>query len=180
VVILLLRGINVGGHHKIKMETLRALCESLGMTEVRTYIQSGNIVGKAGQQAPGALSRQLEDAIERQEGFRPGVVARTLAELRTVMVQNPFAGRSDVLPNRLAVVFLAADPGDAARAEVRAMDLQPEELVIEGREMYIHFPTGMGSSKLPMPKIERILKTQGTARNWNTVEKLLAMADGAA
>ncbi|MBL0157035.1 MAG: DUF1697 domain-containing protein [Bryobacterales bacterium] len=180
MVILLLRGINVGGHHKIKMEALRALCESLGMTEVRTYIQSGNVVGKAGKQAPGALSRQLEDAIEKQEGFRPGVVARTAAELRAVMEQNPFTGRSDVLPNRLAVVFLAADPGDAARAEIRAMDLQPEELVIEGREMYIHFPNGMGNSKLPMPKIERILKTQGTARNWNTVEKLLEMAGGAA
>lgn len=180
MVILLLRGINVGGHHKIKMEALRALCESLGMTEVRTYIQSGNVVGKAGKQAPGALSRQLEDAIEKQEGFRPGVVARTAAELSAVIGQNPFAGRGDVLPNRLAVVFLATDPGDAARAAVRAMDHQPEELAIAGREMYIHFPNGMGNSKLPMPKIERILKTQGTARNWNTVEKLLEMAGGAA
>lgn len=180
MVILLLRGINVGGHKQIKMETLRALCESLGLTEVRTYIQSGNVICREGKCNLDALCRQLEDAIEQQAGFRAPITVRKAAELRAVVQRNPFAGRADVLPNRLAVSFLAADPGDAARAEVRAMDVAPEELVIEGREMYIHFLNGMGTSKLPMTRIERTLKAQGTVRNWNTVEKLMELADGTA
>ena len=176
MVILLLRGINVGGHHQLKMESLRALCESLGLTHVRTYIQSGNVVCRGAKRDPAALSKQLEDAIEKLAGFRPSVVARTAAELREVIQRNPFAGRADVAPNRLGVSFLAADPGDAAREKVRAIDVSPEELHIDGREMYIHFPDGMGNSKLPMKAIERTLKTEGTVRNWNTVEKLLEMA----
>ncbi len=179
MVIFLLRGINIGGHHKIKMEALRGLCESLGMTEVQTYIQSGNVVCRAGKRSPDTLSRQLEDAIEKHSGFRPSVVARTAAELRAVIERNPFAGRSDVAPNHLGVSFLAADPGDAAREKVRAMDVAPEELHIAGREMYIHFPNGMGQSKLPSTAIGRALKTEGTVRNWNTVERLMQMADDA-
>ncbi len=179
MVIFLLRGINVGGHRKIKMEALRALCESLWLTNVRTHIQSGNIVCRASGRDPNSVARQLEDAIETSSGFRPLVVARTAAELRTVIERNPFANRADVAPDRLGVSFLASDPGEAAREQVRAMDVAPEELRIDGREMYIHFPQGMGASKLPLAAIERLLKTPGTVRNWNTVEKLMAMVDEA-
>jgi uncharacterized protein (DUF1697 family) len=177
MVIFLLRGINVVGRHRIRMEALRGLCESLGMTGVRTYIQSGNVVCRAGKLNLGTMSRHLEDAIEKHCGFRPSVVARTAAELRAVIERNPFAGRNDVAPNHLGVSFLAADPGGAARDIVRALDVAPDELHIMGREMYIHFPNGQGQSKLPMTAIERALKTQGTVRNWNTVEKLMRMAD---
>lgn len=179
MVIFLLRGINIGGHHKLKMEALRELCERLGLTEVRTYIQSGNVVCRSGGRDPDELSRAIEDAIEGLAGFRPNVVARTAEELRAVIARNPFSGRSDVAPNRLGVSFLPADPGEAAREKVRAMDVAPEELRIDGREIYIHFPNGMGQSKLPMNAIERTLKTQGTVRNWNTVERLMAMAEEA-
>jgi len=178
MVILLLRGVNLGGHQLIRMETLKALCESLGLADVRTYIQSGNVVCQAAKRNPQKLCSELEDAIEKHSGFRPGVTARTAAEFRSVIQRNPFAGRADVAPNRLGVSFLAADPGDAAREAVRAMDVAPEELVIDGREMYIHFPNGMGVSKLPWTKIEKALKTRGTVRNWNTVEKLMQMAEG--
>lgn len=177
MVILLLRGINLGGHNVIKMEALRALCESLGLNAVQTYIQSGNVVCREGKHDPAALGKQLEDAIEKFAGFRPSIVVRTASELRAVVERNPFAGRADVAPNRMGVSFLAVDPGDAARATVRAMDVSPEELHIQGREMYIHFPNGMGTSKLPMKAIERALKTEGTVRNWNTVEKLMEMVE---
>ena len=177
MVILLLRGINIGGHHQLRMEVLRALCESLGLTSVRTYIQSGNVVCGEGKHDPAKLSKQLEDAIEKFTGFRPSVVVRTASELRAVIERNPFAGRADVAPNRLGVSFLSVNPGDAARATVKAMDVSPEELHIHGREMYIHFPNGMGASKLPMKAIERALKTEGTVRNWNTVEKLMEMVE---
>ncbi len=176
MVILLLRGINVGGKHRIQMADLRALCESLWLTDVQTYIQSGNVVCDAGGRDPGSVARQLEEAVEISAGFRPLVVARSAAELRAVIERNPFVYRTDVAPDRLGVSFLAAGSGEEARAKVRAMDVAPEELWVGQRELYIHFPNGMGTTKLPMAAIERTLKTQGTVRNWRTVEKLMEMA----
>jgi uncharacterized protein (DUF1697 family) len=177
VVISMLRGVNVGGHNKIKMDALRALCESLKLRDPQTYVQSGNVIFRTKEQNHVLLTKRIQDGIESTFGFRPGVVLRTSAELRDVIARNPFAARRDIEPNKLLVTFLASDPGPEARAAAHKIKTDPEEMRLDGREAYIYFPNGMGRPKLSWPAIERILKTFGTGRNWNSVTKLLEIAE---
>lgn len=177
VVISMLRGINVGGHNLINMEQLRALYESLGLRDAQTFIQSGNVLFRTKVRDHAVLTQKIENAIAGSFGFRPSVIVRTSSELRDVIARNPFATRSGIDPSRLLVTFLASDPGRDAREKVLAMKIEPEELRIDGREVYIYFPNGMARPKLSWPKIEKTLKTPGTGRNWNTVMKLLGMAE---
>jgi uncharacterized protein (DUF1697 family) len=176
IVICLLRGVNVGGHNKIKMDALRALCESLGLRDVQTYVQSGNVVFRTKESDHGKLAKRIGDGIERSFGFRPGVVLRTSSQLAGVIAKNPFAARKGIEPNKFLVTFLSGDPEGEACAKVLQMKVDPEELRIDGRHLYIYFPNGMARPKLSMPVIEKTLKTLGTGRNWNTVTKLLEMA----
>jgi len=177
VVISMLRGVNVGGHHMIKMERLRALYESLKFRDSQTYVQSGNVVFTTEERDLVALAKRIEDAIERTFGFRPAVILRTTSEMRAVVARNPFAARPDIHPSRLLVTFLASDPGQEARNKVLTTKTDPEELRIDGRELFIHYPSGMGRSKLSWVALEKILKTSGTGRNWNSVTKLLEIAE---
>ena len=125
-----------------------------------------------------ALTKQIESAIERKFGFHSDVVLRTSSELRDAIARNPFAKRSEIDASRLLVSFLVSDPGAEARENVMRIKAEPEELRIEGREVYIYFPNGMARPKLSMALVERTLKTSWTGRNWNTVRKLLEMAEG--
>lgn len=177
VMISMLRGINVGGHNLIKMDALRALYQSLLLEYAQTYVQSGNVVFRTEDHDLVRLSNQIENAIEQTFGFRPAVVLRTLAELHDVVARNPFAMRSDISPNKLLVTFLAGDPGQEARDKLLRIKAHPEEIQVERRELYIYFPAGMGRSKLPITSIDKIVNTPGTSRNWNSVLKLLAMAE---
>jgi uncharacterized protein (DUF1697 family) len=177
VVIAMLRAVNVGGYQKLSMEALRKLCAGLGARDVQTYIQSGNVVFREDTGDPGALARKIEDRIQRDFGFRPDVIVRTTTEMRKTILDNPFAGRPEVEPNRLLVVFLASAPARRACEQILATPCEPEELHIKGRELYIYYPNGMARPKLPMARIEKILATPSTGRNWNTVNKLLAMAE---
>jgi uncharacterized protein (DUF1697 family) len=173
----MLRGVNVGGHNKIKMEALRALYESLGLLDAQTYIQSGNVVFRTKERDFALLAKRIGNGIERSFGFRPDVIVRTSAELRDVIARNPFATRPGIDPGKLLVTFLSGDPDADARDKVLKIKVDPEELRLMGRELYIHYPNGMGRTKLPAALIERTLKTSGTGRNWNTVTKLLEMAE---
>lgn len=173
----MLRGVNVGGHNKIKMDLLRTLCESLGLQNPQTYIQSGNVVGKTKERNLARLARQLEDAIERKLGFRPDVILRSTAELREVMAANPFAKRRGLDPGKFLITFLAEEPSAEACTELLKIKADPEELKMMGRELYIYFPNGAGRSKFPWPRVGKILGSTGTARNLNTVNKLLEMAE---
>jgi uncharacterized protein (DUF1697 family) len=177
VLISMLRGVNVGGHNKLKMEALRALCESLQFENARTYVQSGNIVFRTKEKNRLALAAKIQNAIEREFGFRPEVILRTVDELRKAIAASPFADRRDLEPGKLLVTFLASAPGPEMRAKLLGLKDHPEEIHLQGREMYIYFPNGAGQSKLPWSSIERLLKTTGTARNWNSVTKMLAMAE---
>jgi len=177
VVISMLRGVNVGGHNKIKMEALRALYESLGLLNVQTHIQSGNVVFTTKGRDLALLAKRIGDGIEQGFGFRPAVILRTSADLRDVIARNPFAARPDIHPSKLLVTFLSGDPDAEAREKVLGIKVDPEELRIVGRELYVHYPNGMGQTKLPAALIEKTLKTAGTGRNWNTVTKLLEMAE---
>ena len=164
----------MGGHHKIKMDALRSICESLKLGNVQTYIQSGNVVFTApGQDLP-ALAGRLESAIEKSCGFRPDVVLRTLAQLRDVEARNPFARREDVEPNKLLVTFFDGDAD--AKVKIKSLKTTNEECRLVGRELYIFFPSGQGQSKLSFAIFDRAPKIKWTGRNWNTVTKLVEMA----
>ena len=176
--IAMLRGVNVGGHNKISMETLREICVSLKLRNPRTYIQSGNVVFESAEADAAKLAARLESAIEKRCGFRPTVILRSVTEMREVVARNPFAGRKEVEPAKLNVFFLAAALPPQVAAKAQAINVGPEELRPSGRELYIHFPDGMGKSKLP-PVLDRTLKMPATARNWNTVATLLAMCEEA-
>jgi uncharacterized protein (DUF1697 family) len=105
------------------------------------------------------------------------VIVRTTSEMRKVILNNPFADRPEVEPNRLLALFMASAPGRQARERVLAIPCEPEELHIKGRELYVYYPNGMARPKIPMARIEKLLETSSTGRNWNTVNKLLAMAE---
>ena len=173
----MLRGVNVGGHNMIKMDALKALCVSLKLKDPQTYVQSGNVIFSSGEKDLAKLAKRIQYAIEKSHGFRPGVVLRTAAELKEVVARNPFAKRSGIEPGKLLVNFLASHPAKDAREKALAIKIGPEEMHLIGREAYIYFPNGQGRSKFPWPAIERALGTSGTGRNWNSVTKMLEMAE---
>jgi uncharacterized protein (DUF1697 family) len=177
VIICMLRGVNVGGHNMIKMDALKALCVSLKLKDPQTYVQSGNVIFRTEEKDQEKLTRRIQDAIEKAHGFRPGVMLRTAVELREIVARNPFAKRSGIEPGKLLVNFLAADPGKLAREKALAIKIGPEEMHLVGREAYIYFPNGQGRSKFPWAPIERALGTSGTGRNWNSVTKMLEIAE---
>jgi uncharacterized protein (DUF1697 family) len=161
------------------MEVLRDICESLGHTQVQTYIQSGNVVFRSREKNASRLALRIGSAIEESAGFASDVVLRTREELDAVVARNPFASRTDIPPDRLVVTFFDRQPEPDAVRRVNAMKLPPEEFQVLGRELYVFFPQGMGRSKFPAVSIGKNLQASGTARNWNTVLKLLEMAANA-
>src|SRR5260370_9612355 len=177
VIISMLRGVNVGGHNKIKMDALRALYESMKLREAQTYVQSGNVIFRTDERDIARLAKRIEDGIGEKLGFRPDVILRTATEMREVIARNPFAKRRGSEPSKLLVTFLGSDPGAGAREKILQIKCDPEELRIEGRELYIYFPNGIGRSKLSWAGLEKTLKTPGTARKWNSVTKMLEMAE---
>ena len=177
VAISMLRGVNVGGHNCIKMESLRTMYESLGLRDAQTYVQSGNVVFRTAARDLASIAKRIETKIEQTCGFRPVVIVRTPSELREVIRKNPFAKRRGIEPGKLLITFLAAEPSQEVQDKMLDIKSDPEELRIEGLELYVYYPNGMGRSKLSFALIERTLKTPGTGRNWNTVTKLLEMAE---
>src|SRR2546422_8217664 len=137
VIISMLRGVNVGGHNKIKMDALRALYESLKLRDAQTYVQSGNVIFKTDERDIARLAKRIEDGIERKFGFRPDVILRTVAEMKDVIMRNPFAKRRGIEPGKLLVSFLASGPGEEGREKIRQMKCDPEEMRIEERAVYI-------------------------------------------
>lgn len=162
----LLRAVNVGGTGKLPMTELRRLCEEGGLTDVTTYIQSGNVVFRS-KRVEAGVKKLLETALAVQLGKPCGVLVRQAAELRELLEQNPFP---DAAGNQVLVLFLDEAPPAAVLKQVVAAD--GEELRACGRHLFLHFPNGMGRSKLKIP-----LAKVGTGRNLNTVRKLLALLE---
>jgi uncharacterized protein (DUF1697 family) len=177
VIICMLRGVNVGGHNRVKMDELRALCAALKLRDAQSYVQSGNVIFRSDAADPGKLSKRIADAIEKKFKFRCDVVCRTSSELKAVVAKNPFAKRKNINPGKLLVTFLSGDPGEEARAKIRMVKLDPEELWIDGRECFVYFPDGMGRSKFSWPTIGKMLGVTGTGRNWNSVLAMLEIAE---
>jgi len=177
VIVSMLRGVNLGPHHRLKMDALRALYESLGFTDVQTYVQSGNAIFRADSRDLPAVAAQIEGAIERKFGFRADTIVRTAAQLRKAVERNPFATRRNLEPNKFLVTFLAGDPDREGRKKLLQMKIDPEEVRVEGREVYIYYANGMAQPRLSWTQAAKMLKSAGTGRNWNTVEALLEMAE---
>ena len=175
-VIALLRGVNLGGHKKISMELLRDICVSLKHRKPQTYIQSGNVVFSTSEPNLAKISARLESTIEKRCGFPAKAVLRTADEFRDILARNPFAARAGIDPAKLLVFFLPEKPSAETVSRISAINVGPEEIRPSGREVFIYFPLGQGQSKLTAV-LDRALKMPATARNWNTVTKLLAMAE---
>ncbi len=172
--VALLRGVNMGGHTPVSMAGLRAWAETLGLQDVRTLLQSGNLVFRGGAKRGAALEATLEAAAIRGLGLETIFHVRTAAELQVIVARNPFPDAAKNDPARLVVVFLKAAPAPAAVASLVAAIPGREQLRADGRQLYVVYPDGQGTSKLPA-LIDRMLNARGTARNWNTVTKLAAM-----
>ncbi|MDE2989698.1 MAG: DUF1697 domain-containing protein [Chloroflexota bacterium] len=175
--VALLRAINVGGTKKLLMADLRAMFEAAGCTDVRTYIQSGNVVFRAEPALAERIPALVEAEIVTTKGFEVPVVTRSAAELDAVVTGNPFlAAGAD--PTQLHVGFLAEAPTAARIAELDPDRSPGDAFEVRGREVYLHFPNGTARSKLTVDYFDRTLGTTITIRNWRTVGKLREMTGG--
>ncbi len=172
----LFRGINVGGNNKVKMDELKAVHAALGLTDVLTYIQSGNVVFKSDRTDTTHLQQQIAASFATTFGFHAEVTIRTCDELNTIIAQNPFQNQPDKDPKWIAVLFLATLPTSTAQETLHASYTGPEEIFCIGKEVYIYYPDGIGRSKLAHSFLEKKLQTSGTARNLNTILKLQELA----
>jgi uncharacterized protein (DUF1697 family) len=177
VVISMLRGVNLGPHNRIKMDALRALYESLKFEDPRSYVQSGNVIFRTKEKNGPQLAKKIQGAIQKKFGCCPEVVLRTPEEMRKAVAANPFPERTAEEPGKVLVTFLAAEPPQEAKANLEKFKRFPEELCLKGRELYIYFPNGAGKSKLPWSAVDKMLKVTGTARNWNSVQAMLEIAE---
>jgi uncharacterized protein (DUF1697 family) len=178
-VVALLRGINVGGHRKVPMARLREVLEAAGFADVRTYVQSGNVVLSAPPRRSAAkVGRDIEAAIEEAFGFGVDVVMRTRDEIAALVEEDPLGEVADN-PTYRVVVFLAEKLDRKRLADVDAVEFAPEAFLLREREIVMWAPNGQRDSRLVKTLTEKRTGVLGTARNWRTVEKLLAMADDA-
>jgi uncharacterized protein (DUF1697 family) len=191
--IALLRGINLGGHKRVAMPELREVVASLGHGDVATYIQSGNVVFSAAKDGTGeadtvALAAGLERAVAGRLGVQAGVIVLSRDELAQVAADNPYPGEPN--PRFVHVIFLPAEPEPGHADWLAGVQRQAaekgsrDEVTLVGRAVFLHTPDGYGRSELakllgksggPMSA-----KSAGTARNWATVTKLLALCDASA
>lgn len=174
--IALLRGINVGGRTSIPMAELRALCEGLGWKEVQTYIQSGNVVFEA-TGAAASLEAQLEEAVERRFGIALPALVRSAKQWRALVAANPFSEAAETEPNRLMLSLSKHQFAAGAAAAIQERARNGEQVVESGGALWIHYPGGVGTSKLTPALLDRLAGSPVTARNWRTVIKLAEMVE---
>jgi uncharacterized protein (DUF1697 family) len=174
--IALLRGINVGGHNAVAMSDLRDLLANLGFAGATTWLQSGNVVFNAA----GKTTNVLEGLLERETGQRLGVsvdyIVRKANEWAKVVAANPFPKEAKNDPSHLVIMFLKTAPPATSVNVLQESVKGPEIIQADGKQLYLVYPKGIGTSKLTGTFIEKKLGIRGTARNWNTVLKLLGLS----
>jgi len=173
--IALLRAVNLPSHNKVSMADLRAFVERLGMENVKSVVQSGNLVFESAATAPAKLEALLEAGATKHLGLTTEFHVRSAKEWASIIAANPFPAEAKSDPAHLVLMPLRKAPSAAAVAELRAAIKGREAVRTNGREAYFVYPDGIGTSKLTIALIERKLGTTGTARNWNTVLKLGAL-----
>lgn len=167
----LLRGINVGGRNILPTKELAGILESAGCEEVRTYIQSGNAVFRMEPGRADDLERGVADAIFAARGFRPRILVRRLSEIAAAAAASPFDAAEG---KALHFFFLESTPADPDLRTLEELKSASEEFSLGSGVFYLHVPEGLGRSRLA-ERVERALGVPVTARNWNTVRKLLAL-----
>ncbi len=173
--IALLRGVNVGGNKKVSMAELKAMIEALGFTEVKTLLQSGNVVFRAGGEAEAVLEAHLEAETEKRLGLKTSYLVRDVAQWRAIIDACPFPKEAQAEPSRtLVTIGRNAMPAEALDA-VRAVLLPYEKLKAVERQVYAYFGEGMGQSKAAELLNRKAVKAVATGRNWNTVLKIGAL-----
>ena len=172
--IALFRGINVGGKNILPMAKLKEDCAALKFKNVRTYIQSGNVVFESAAKKPEPLRKKIRARVQSQHGFQPQVLLLQADDLEAAIKANPFAAPPD--PKSLHFFFLDRPATDADMEKIAATCAATEEFQLTERVFYLHAPDGIGRSKLAA-NVERHLGVVTTARNYRTVEKLRAMLD---
>jgi len=170
----LLRGINVGGKNKLPMKDLKELFGEAGCENVRTYIQSGNVVFAATAAVAARLPEQIQAPIQEQFGLRSPVIVRAADELAAVVAGNPFL-RAGAPEDELHVYFLADEPSPSRIESLDPARSPGDEFAVRGREVYLRLPNGMARTKLTNDYVDRRLATTSTGRNWRTVTKLHEM-----
>ena len=172
--IAMLRGVNVGGN-PLKMDWLRAACEEIGLRDVRTYVQSGNIVFTS-RLGAAAIAQTLKATVDAQTRLPVRVVIRSAAELAKIVAGNPFLKQDDVDVAKLHVTFLDKTPAQSPLARLDALAGSRDQYRLAGREIYLHCPINYGETKLSNTAIEKVLGVGATTRNWKTVTTLYEMA----
>ena len=170
--VALLRGINLGARNKVPMARLREVLEEAGFGDVRTYIQSGNVLFTAGGERA-ALARKLERTIEDAFGFPVPVALRKAAEIRRVAAARPFGEDT----SNMHVTFLLDRPKPAAVRAVHALDVAPDEAKVVGENVFVRLPDGVQGAKLGGALLEKTIGVAGTMRTFKTVAKLAEMAE---
>jgi uncharacterized protein (DUF1697 family) len=173
----LLRAINLAGKNAVSMSALRDLMADLGMQDVRTLLQSGNVVFRSDIRSPAKVEKVLEDSLEKRFGFKIEFFVRTTDEMNTIVADNPFPREAKQDPGHLLVGFLKGAPDGTAVTALQKAIVGREVVRAIGRHSYVVYPDGVGRSKLTSALVEKKLGTRGTGRNWNTVLKLQALAN---
>jgi uncharacterized protein (DUF1697 family) len=175
--IALFRGVNIMGRNRLPMKELAILMEEIGLGNVRTYIQSGNVVFETNGSNASRLAARIGDSIEEHFGFRPEVILLDRAALDEAIATNPFP-EADSEPSTVHLTFLAASPENPDLDSLERLRAPSERFELAGRVFYLHAPDGIGRSKLAA-RIEKALGVPGTSRNWRTVLRLEEMIDEA-
>ena len=174
--IAMLRGINVSGHNSIKMERLRASFEALEFDSVQSYVQSGNVVFNTSKASAAMLAERITTKIFEDFGCSVPVLIRTPMELGAILQRNPFVKPTAIGEAGLYVTFLSQPAPKAAEELLKPLAVASEQLIVAGRDIYLHCPNGYGNTKVSNAAIEKKLALQATTRNWRTVSTLFEMA----
>lgn len=175
--ISILRGINVSGQKKILMADLKVLYEDLKFKDVKTYIQSGNVIFKCSQKlSDEKLSNKIEEAIFKKYDFHVPVIIRSENEMKQIISANPFLKEKNIDEKKLHITFLSAIPSEENAMSIQSMDFSPDRFIMRNKEIYLSIPASYGETKISNAFFEKKLKVKATTRNWNTVNKLSAMA----
>lgn len=170
--IALLRGINVGGHKKVKMDHLKEIFRSMGFGDVRTYIQSGNVIFEAENADTSELTAQIESELENALGFHVPVIVKTAEEWQAVMKENPFDVEALKEDEKLHVSFLAEEPSNDAVQKLMDMESDIDEFKLQGTTAYVLCRKGYKKTVFSNTFLEKKLKVAATTRNWNSVMKI--------
>jgi uncharacterized protein (DUF1697 family) len=175
IYVSLLRGINVGGQKQLRMETLRGIYEGLDFSNVRSYVQSGNIVFESSLEDKSRLGKQIEAAIAATCSYPVPVFIRQAYDLQQILMGNPFLTARNKDLGKLHVTFLYETPPESAWSKVITPAGNPDEFARAESAMYLFCPNGYGKTKLSNSFFERKLGVLVTTRNWNTVKALYKM-----